>query len=130
MRMPIGRSLSEGGKGWEYVWTAGYTTEIVAFQNVLYRPDCIVQILILIYNNAKESFPPHRPSSFFPLLLPLPFYLRYQAVTPTLTVSRYLSLLPNLSVPSACREYGVHLGSSWKSRMAVMVFAESTVKRW
>lgn len=128
MRMPIGRSLSEGGKGWEYVWTAG-TTGIVAFQNVLYRPDCIVQILILIYNNAKEAFPP-----IVPRLLPSSsssaFLLRYQAVTPTLTVSRYLSLLPNLSVPSACREYGVHLGSSWKSRMAVMVFAESTVKRW
>lgn len=69
MRMPIGRSLSEGGKGWEYVWTAG-TTGIVAFQNVLYRPDCIVQILILIYNNAKKAFPPivPRPSSLFFLL--------------------------------------------------------------
>lgn len=68
--MPIGRSLSEGSKGWEYVWTAGYTTEIVAFQNVLYRPDCIVQILILIYNNAKEAFPliVPRPSSVFFLL--------------------------------------------------------------
>lgn len=90
----------------------------------LHRPDPNPNI-----QQRQESLP---PSSL--VLLPSSsssaFLLRYQAVTPTLTVSRYLSLLPNLSVPSACREYGVHLGSSWKSRMAVMVFAESTVKRW
>jgi hypothetical protein len=33
-------------------------------------------------------------------------------------------------VSGACREYGVHFGSSWNKRIAVRLLALSTVNRW
>lgn len=58
-------------------------------------------------------------------------HLASYAVTLTRSISsRYTFLASRPSVSSAVLEYGVHFGSSWNSRMAVMVLAESTVNRW